>query len=379
MFRVVQKSEPRRAGEEDIAVAHGGPWDGRIVRFSERAAPGAAGATTSEWFADGVRAPDGTEFSPLPTQDPDQRTYVYCVGVAGAGQSYWAASYARDWCDTFSISARQAKAAKVPEQPRVTLICPIDPQQDESFREPGFDYEWVSLGDLADVLDGLAPGEDFLKLFEGDTLDGERRPSLVIFDDCERVANKRLEKALMTLSDAAGIHARKRRMHVVFMAHKPAAGKVTAVQLNESNAAWMSTKAGGSRNMDYWQTSHLGLPEGFRRMVKHNAGTFGRWIYLMHARPTKIAVAPLVVMRVDEDEIKDALDEEKDTKKAVRAARRTAVAKAVREAAADGDSDSDSAAGADFARPPITPFRARLDVAQKQRPARRGRRPDESE
>ena len=83
----------------------------------------------------------------------------------------------------------------------------------------------------------------------------------------------------------------------------------------------------------------------------------------MHARPTKIAVAPLVVMRVDEDEIKDALDDAKDAKKAERTARRSARTEPEEGAPAAADEDVEVV---------ISPFRARLNVGQI---AERGKKP----
>ena len=66
-------------------------------------------------------------------------------------------------------------------------------------------------------------------------MDSDGRPVLVIFDDCEAVTNAKEAKALASLQQMLLERGRKKKIYVVFISHRPSAGKATRIILVEQN------------------------------------------------------------------------------------------------------------------------------------------------
>lgn len=303
MIRLTDRTARPLEGETPIAIVRGGPWDGAVARLCSSAA---ARATTRDEWAEGLSAPAGSTFHPLPTLADGQRDVLFLTGASGSGKSTASADCARTFCEVFSRSGRQ---------PNVYIVCPDDPALDPAFKNPGFEWGWVSPEALADdipPLETLAEGDD---------------PCLVIFDDTEAVSNKAAARAVETFSQACLERGRKRRIHVHFIGHRAAAGRSTRVILQEQNAVWLPTNGSGSGNVKYLLEKHLGIPGDVRAALKREADEFGRWIVIRTDATPRYAVTPRRAFVFDEDDIQSALTSRKA------ASRTTAREKAKLEAA----------------------------------------------
>lgn len=293
-------------GETPVAVVRGGPWAGGVVTMGS---PDFVEETPElEWF-EGLAAPDGSEFSPLPCTAPEQRDVVFISGPSGVGKSTAAADMASNFVEVFSRPGKQAL---------VVIVCPDDPNRDRAFRDAGFKWTWVSPESLVAT---AAP----LELFEG----GDGDPGLVIFDDVEALQDKAQAAAVEALSKAVLERGRKRAIYAYYIAHRPAAGKATKVILQEQNACWFPTSGCGSGNLAYMMEKHLGIPAELKTALKKNQREFGRWALVKTDAQPRYVITPKRTFTIDEDEIADT----------VRAERRASMAAARAESMRVPDTD----------------------------------------
>ena len=284
MIRLTDRTAAPLEGETPIAVVRGGPWDGAVARLC--ASPAARdGARGAEWV-EGLTAPPGSSFHPLPTLADGQRDVLFLTGASGSGKSTASADMARTFCEVFSRGGKQ---------PNVYIVCPDDPALDPAFKAPGFEWGWLSPDILVESeppLESLAEGDD---------------PCLVIFDDTEAVSNRAKAKAVEAFSQACLERGRKRKIHVHFIGHRAAAGRATRVILQEQNCVWLPTNGSGSGNVKYLLEKHLGIPGDVRAALKREADSFGRWIVIRTDATPRYAITPRRAFVFDEDEIQSAL------------------------------------------------------------------------
>ena len=284
MIRLTDRTARPLEGETPIAIVRGGPWDGAVARLCPSAASRAQ-APGAEWD-EGLTAPPGSTFHPLPTLADGQRDVLFLTGASGSGKSTASADAARTFCEVFGRGA---------QQPNVYIVCPDDPGLDPAFKSCGFRWGWVKPEALAEEMPPLE------SLSEGD------EPCLVIFDDTEAVSDKAAAKAVEAFSQACLERGRKRRIHVHFIGHRAAAGRATRVILQEQNAVWLPTNGSGSGNVKYLLEKHLGIPGDVRAALKRDADEFGRWIVIRTDATPRYAITPRRAFVFDEDEIQSAL------------------------------------------------------------------------
>jgi hypothetical protein len=275
-----KNTQGRRAGETPIAVARGGAWDGRVAYLGD---PEFVEETPElEWF-EGLAAPDGCEFIPMPCTAPEQRDVVFIAGPSGSGKSTFAAEMAGGFAEMF---------AGPDGPPLVVIICPDDPERDAAFRESGVKYTWVSPAELKAEPVGL-------EVFEG----AGGSPSLVIFDDVDALGDKGEAEAVERVSKAILERGRKRGIHAYHIAHRPAAGRATKTVLQEQNGVWFPTAGGADGNLSYMLKTHLGIPPDLRAALKKNSREFGRWAFIKTDATPRWACTPKRLFTVDPEEI----------------------------------------------------------------------------
>jgi len=265
-------------GEEKvIAVVRDGPWSAREVRL---APPAAVEAYPHEAWFPGLEVPRGSQFFPAPCSIPGRRDVYYLVGASGSGKSTMARELAAEF-----VRAN-------PDSP-VWIICPDDSRVDPAYA--GLAHAWIS----PDVLcEGTVTMED-LK-------DGKDR-FFVILDDTEAAMGKKHTRALEEFSQMLLERGRKAGAHVVYIAHRGAAGRASKVILAEMTAVWLPIEAAASSNTSYMLEKHCNLPADLRIALKKNAHEFGRWAIFQLDGAHRFCVTPRKAFVIDEDEVVRAL------------------------------------------------------------------------
>lgn len=280
--RLTRETEPFAVDGSERAVARcvDGPWDGRVVRLGTSEL---VRATQDEaaWFP-GLEAPYGTSFVPAACTTPGRRDVFYLVGASGSGKS----SMARTIADEFLLTH--------PGCP-VWVVCPDDAKADPAY--DGLDFTWLSPQVLADDPAGASLA---------DLADGHPR-FLVILDDTEAAMEKRLAAAVDNLAHVLLERGRKAGAHVVYIAHRGAAGKSSKIILAEMTAVWLPIEAAASANTSYMLEKHCNLPPDLRIALKKSAPEFGRWALFQLDGATRYGVTPRKTFVIDEDEIRGAL------------------------------------------------------------------------
>lgn len=228
-----------------------------------------------------IELPKSMVFSVTPETRPQMVDNFFIVGGQGSGKSYWAGNYCRHFMNAFN-----------PDPEYITVIS-SDDYPDNAYNFPHrhikIDDEMVKTPITLDELTN--PNKD--------------SRSLVIFDDIEGISNAKKQRAVDALTEAVLTMGRKRHIHVLFISHRSANGKMTKNILNElTGVVWFPKLGGGNRNLTYMLTKHLGVPEGMREALKSDS--WGRWVCLITKVP-QVLVSEKRTAIFDADEVESAI------------------------------------------------------------------------
>lgn len=264
-------------GERAIARCEGGPWAGRTVRLAPSEV--VRQVEDAAWFP-GLEAPLGSSFVPASCSAPGRRDVFYLVGASGSGKSTMARTLADEFARTH------------PGCP-IWVVCPDDARADPAYG--GLAFTWLSPEMLKNEAPSLA-----------DLADGHPR-FFVILDDTEAAMEKSEAAAVDSLAHVLLERGRKAGAHVVYIAHRGAAGKASKVILSEMTAVWLPIEAAASANTSYMLEKHCNLPPDLRVALKKSAHEFGRWALFQLDGATRYGVTPRKTFVIDEDEVRGAL------------------------------------------------------------------------
>lgn len=200
-----------------------------------------------------VSIPSFSEFVLLPPALKDAREVISIAGASGAGKSYLAKSYAREYHrmwpsrDIFVISA----LAKDKTLDTLKFLKRVD------------------VASLVD--DPLEKGQD-LEDFDH---------SLVIFDDTEALQGKE-KAAVQALLDSLLTLGRHSATSVIVASHLPARGKETRLLLSESNRFIVMPSALGYHTLSYLLSTHVGLSP---KEIIEVRNIKSRWVCLAKTYP----------------------------------------------------------------------------------------------
>ena len=91
--------------------------------------------------------------------------------------------------------------------------------------------------------------------------------SLVIFDDCESISNKFINKKIQVLAEQLLERGRHHKISVLFLNHTPCNGKQTKKLLQESHGITIFKTLQG-RNLKYLLENYLSLGKNQIKLVK---------------------------------------------------------------------------------------------------------------
>jgi hypothetical protein len=228
-----------------------------------------------------VELPASLIFSVTPETRPQMVDNIFCVGGQGSGKSTWAGNYCRHFINAFQ-----------PEPQFVTVIS-SDDFPDNAYNFP---HRHIKIDD--EMVENPITLEEL-------TNPNKDSRSLVLFDDIEGISNPKKQRAVDALTEAVLTMGRKRHIHCIFISHRSANGKMTKNILNElTSVVWFPKLGGGSRNLNYMLTKHLGVPEGLREALK--SGDWGRWICLITKAPS-LLISERRSAVYDADEVEKAI------------------------------------------------------------------------
>ena len=191
---------------------------------------------------------DSGEFFIKPTLETER---IYIAGKSGSGKSYLSAMYIREYKEMF------------PDRNVILLST----HSKEKAYQP-FNVLQIDLG------------EEFIK--NPPTLN-ELRDSLVIFDDCDNLQNKKLQSAVNGVNNDLISNGRKYNIHVVSLAHQLMDYARTRHLLNEANRVIFFLTGGGAYHVRRYLKVYAGLePSAIKKIMSLRS----RWVCLGLNIPT---------------------------------------------------------------------------------------------
>ena len=179
--------------------------------------------------------PPGSVFQLIPNPKTE-RTISYVVGCSGSGKSTFTSKYIEQYHKTF------------PKNP-VYLFSSLD--DDEVLDKVGVQRVKV---DKTLVGSGLEA-----KDFEN---------SLVVFDDCDVITDKKVREAVLAISNSILEIGRHFKVSCFFLNHLPTAGKDTRRILNEAHQIVYFPHSGSAKGTNYMLTEYVGFDKDDIKMVK---------------------------------------------------------------------------------------------------------------
>jgi hypothetical protein len=189
-----------------------------------------------------IRAPAGGSFIIHPSETPER---VYIAGPSGAGKSTITAQYIREWCEMYPKRS-------------VFLFSTHDGERA---------YEELSVTQID--LD-----QDFLDDPPGLA---ELKESLVIFDDCDNLQDKGLQKAVQAVNNDLLANGRKHGIYTITLNHQISDYSRTRTQLNEANRVVVFPNAGATYHLTRFLKVYAGMD---KVQIKKFLDTSSRWACL---------------------------------------------------------------------------------------------------
>lgn len=203
----------------------------------------------------------------LPSPEPER---VFIAGLSGCGKSTIAAKYAKQYLKMY------------PENKVFTFLRQEDPVYEDIPRQeicfsppddPSLLKEWQE--DLANLLSGS---------IDLDQLED----SLVIFDDCDNIQDKKQLQAVHKLMNDVATNGRKRNIYCIYISHLLMNYAQTRVMLNEANKVFFFPQC-GTRQIETFLKTYGGMKT---KQAEAIANIKSRWVmlsmrfprYIIHAK-----------------------------------------------------------------------------------------------
>jgi hypothetical protein len=200
----------------------------------------------------------------VPVMNPDkERSIWYVTGESGSGKSYYCASIIEKYKQMF------------PEN-EVYLFSPFD--EDSSIDR----IKGIKKINLEKFKESESTFKDFVN-------------SLVIFDDCEDLADKKLGKEIMSLFHQILTCGRKMNVTCIFTSHMPCAGHQTKKILMESTSITWFPNTLQARAKKYLLETYIGLNKEQIKKLDQVESRFVCWV--KGANPVLITEQAIFVLK----------------------------------------------------------------------------------
>lgn len=194
------------------------------------------------------------KFQVIPNPNTE-RQIVYITAQSGAGKSWWCKEYCEEYKKIFpkreiylfSSLAEDKSIDKIKGLKRINIKTP-------------------------EFLSDEITAEDFQK-------------SLVIFDDCDAITDKKLKTKLYGIMNNLLEIGRHWSVSLLITSHLPCAGNDTKRILNESHQIVIFPHSLGGRSLKYLLESYLGLD---KKQIKRVKQIDGRWVCIYKTYPQVI-------------------------------------------------------------------------------------------
>lgn len=184
-----------------------------------------------------------------------ERQILYVTGSSGSGKSYFTKKYCREFARIF------------PKRP-IYLISSVD--KDES------------VDDIKNLKRIKIKSKDFL---EEDFVIDDFKDSLVIFDDCDCITDKKLRTKVNGIFGMIAETGRHTNTYCIYTSHLATAGNDTKRALNESHSITFFPKTMGGRMMKYLCENYLGLD---KKEIEHLKRLSSRSVTVMKTYPKAV-------------------------------------------------------------------------------------------
>lgn len=201
-------------------------------------------------FLTELKLKEGRHYQLIPNINK-QRDIIYITGASGSGKSFWSASYATQY-------------KKIFPKRNVYLISSLT--EDSSI----------------DKIKGLKRIKLTPEFLNEDIQCSDFKESLVIFDDCEALTDKRMRAKVQGILNQLLTIGRHHNVSVCNLTHSACNGAETKLILNESNAITIFPSGLGGRSLKYLLEQYLGLD---KNQIKRVKSVDSRWVTIIKSYP----------------------------------------------------------------------------------------------
>jgi hypothetical protein len=203
-------------------------------------------------FADLTLKDKEDQYFQLIPNPETERQILYVTGSSGSGKSYFTKKYCREFARVF------------PKRP-IIMISSID--KDES------------VDDIKNLKRMKIKTPEFL---EEEFSIEDFKDSLVIFDDCDCIPDKKLRTKVNAIFGMISETGRHTNTYCIYTSHLATAGNDTKRILNESHSITFFPKSLGGRTLKYLCEGYLGLD---KKEIEHLKKIPSRSITVMKTYP----------------------------------------------------------------------------------------------
>jgi hypothetical protein len=123
--------------------------------------------------------------------------------------------------------------------------------------------------------------------------------SLVVFDDCDVISEKKIREAVLVISNSILEIGRHFKVSCFFLNHLPTAGKDTRRILNEAHNIVYFPHSGSAKGTNYMLTEYVGFDKDDIKMIKKMKT---RWCCIYKNYPQVVMTEKDIWLLADQDE-----------------------------------------------------------------------------
>ena len=211
-----------------------------------------------------------------PCPDPSmksrrQRDVIYISAPSGSGKSTWAGQYARAWQDEFKSGHAAPKPPASDGMDRVIIFSAVN-------EDPAFEGVNLKRVLFAHLVDSFGEPNDCITI-------ENLSDSLVIFDDIDVIANKKLRLWIQELRNRCLEIGRHHNISLICTTHQLMNYKETKILLMEATKVVFFPTSGAGAQIKRYLKAYADLSQ---QQIKHVFSLKSRWVMINKANPQYI-------------------------------------------------------------------------------------------